>query len=48
MAKRRYPQTTFYHLLAAYADVLSRATERGKQAQLYPFKLPPQTIGLSK
>jgi hypothetical protein len=43
--KRPYPRTTYWHLLAAYADVLHRAAERDRQADLYPFKLPPLTIG---
>lgn len=45
MAKRRRNPITLYHLLAAYADVLHRANERQREAELYPFKLPQLTIG---
>jgi hypothetical protein len=45
MAKRRYPLTGLYHLLAAYADVLNRQAEKQRAEELWPFKLPPQTVG---
>lgn len=43
--KRRYPQTSLYHVLAAYGDVLARLRESQREAELYPFKLPPMTAG---
>ena len=43
--KRRYPETSYYHVLAAYADVLTRWAKRQERADLFPHKLPPVTIG---
>lgn len=45
MAKRPYPQTTFYHLLAAYADAINRTGAALQQSDMFLLKLPPQTIG---
>lgn len=44
--RRKFPETTLYHVLAAYGDVLNRASARSNGEEgLFPLKLPPLTIG---